>query len=213
MPPGSYFDTTSLFRNKCHCTLKPHLMHVGVYEDLKGPSSHGDVGSRSGDGEDIVESLLPHIMCVDCLHQIATGHCYHWCIHSELKLPRTQLWVGVHARKPESRGNYHLITFTKRRKTDENVKTDVIMGLKWWTYFVCRTTSCVALWFVIYEIMHKLWQLCLYCLYRCCLLVFCWNNGTCEPTFSAGLISKFLKLNLRQYSELLFMLNRIVPPF
>ena len=84
--------------------LKTHLMHVGINEDFKGPHSQGDVGGCSGDGEDIVESLLPHVMGVDGLHQIATGHGYHGSIHGELQLPRTQLRVGVHTGEPESEG-------------------------------------------------------------------------------------------------------------
>lgn len=66
-------------------------MHVGVYKDFKGPHSQRDVGGRGGDGEDIVESFLPHVMCVDGLDQIATRHRHHGSIHCELQLPRAQL--------------------------------------------------------------------------------------------------------------------------
>ncbi len=103
-----------------------HLMHVWIYEDFKGPHSQGDVGGRSGDGEDIVESLLPHIMGVDGLHQISTGHCHHGSIHGELQLPRTQLWVGVYTREPESAGGDNLMNTC----TLMNAPTTAIMSFK-----------------------------------------------------------------------------------
>lgn len=77
-------------------------MHVGINQDFKGPHCQGDVGGRGRDGEDIVESLLPHVMGVDGLDQVSTRHSHHWSIHGELQLPRAQLWVGVHTREPES---------------------------------------------------------------------------------------------------------------
>ena len=85
-------------------------MHVGIYEDFKRPHSQGDIGGCSGDGEDIVESLLPHIVGVHCLHQIATTHRHHGSIDGELQLPRTELRVGVYAGEPES---------ARRRRSDE----------------------------------------------------------------------------------------------
>lgn len=85
-------------------------MHVGINKDFKGPHSQGDVGGRSGDGQDIVESLLPHVMGVDGLHQIATGHCYHRSIHSELQLPRTKFRVGVYTGEPESVGEDNMMS-------------------------------------------------------------------------------------------------------
>lgn len=86
-------------------------MHVGIYEDFKGPHSQGDVGGRSGDGQDIMESLLPHIMGVDGLHQIATGHRHHGSIHSELQLPRAELRVGIYTGEPESGGGDNLMSW------------------------------------------------------------------------------------------------------
>lgn len=88
-----------------------HLMHVGIYKDFKGPHSQGDVGRCSGNGEDIVKGLLPHIVGIDGLHQIATGNRHHGSIHSELQLPCTELWVGVYTGEPESGGGNNLISF------------------------------------------------------------------------------------------------------
>ena len=81
-----------------------HLVHVGVHEDLKGPHGQGDVGGGGGDGEDVAEGLLAHVVGVDGLHKVAAGHRHHGGVHGDVQLPRAQLRVGVHAREPEPFG-------------------------------------------------------------------------------------------------------------
>lgn len=48
-----------------------------------------------------MEGLLPHVMGVDSLYQVPTGHSHHRGIHCELQLPGAQLRVRVHTGEPE----------------------------------------------------------------------------------------------------------------
>lgn len=92
--------------NRCK-KQRTHLMHVGVHKNLKGPDCQGDIGRCGGDGEDIVKGLLPHVVSVDGLHQIATGNGHHGRINGKLQFPCAELGVGVHAGEPESEGGVH----------------------------------------------------------------------------------------------------------
>lgn len=93
-------------------------MHVGVHQDFKGAHSQRDVGSRRGNGKDIVEGFLPHVICVDGFNQVSTGYSHHGCIHRELQLPRAQLRVGVHTGEPEpGEGEKLVILWFLRPKT------------------------------------------------------------------------------------------------
>lgn len=85
-------------------------MHVGIHKDFKWAHSQGDVGGCGGDGEDVVERLLPHVMSVDGLHQVSTAHCHHGSIHGELQLPGTELWIRVDTREPESEERDNLMS-------------------------------------------------------------------------------------------------------
>lgn len=48
-----------------------------------------------------MESLLPHVVCVNSFHQISTRDRHHRSIHSELQLPGAQLRVGVDTGEPK----------------------------------------------------------------------------------------------------------------
>lgn len=96
----------------------PYLVHVGVDEDLEGPDGEGDVGGGGGDGQHVVVGLLAHVVGVDGLQQVSTGHRHHGGIHRELQLPRAQLRVRVHAGEPETasgaRGNIASVRYVHR---------------------------------------------------------------------------------------------------
>ena len=84
---GTWSSTTqnaSVIDVLCVVELHTHLVHVGVDEDLEGPHGQGDVGGGGGDGEDVVEGLLAHVVGVDCLDQVAAGDRYHGGVHGEV---------------------------------------------------------------------------------------------------------------------------------
>lgn len=104
-----------------HTDHGSHLVHVGVYQDLKGSHGQGDVGGGCGDGQHVVERLLPHVVGVDGLQQVPAGHGHHGGVHGELQLPGAQLRVGVHTGEPEPVGGARIRSRTMRSGLDTQI--------------------------------------------------------------------------------------------
>lgn len=60
---------------------KPYLMHIWIYKNFKRSNGQGDIWRSCWNGKHVMEGLLPHIMGINCLHQITIGNSHHRSIY------------------------------------------------------------------------------------------------------------------------------------
>ena len=95
------------------CLIQSNSKHVGrhihatsswleSWNPIDLPDGERYVGCGGRNSHVVMVGLLAQVGRVHGLNEVAAGHRRHVHVHSELQLPRADLWVAVDAREPES---------------------------------------------------------------------------------------------------------------